>query len=146
MSFQPNQALGHGHTQLLSSRFHLVETIWLMGDCQPGYNSANRIHECDIIFILASVNTHIDTHGFLLELMTGCPGRAQAAVHLSEHSQCGTLLRVKPGKPGGTIPKWRSQRGSHLVLNPQVTGGRGRQVVIGIIACSTPFLFRSPLV
>ena len=72
--------------------------------------------------------------------------RAQATVNLLEHSQCGTLLTVLPDKPGGTIPKRRSQRSSHLVLNPQVTGGRGRQVVNGIIACSTPFRIRSPLV
>ena len=98
------------------------------------------------MFILTPVNSYKDTHGFLLELMIGCPGRAQAAVHLLEHSQCGTLLTVKPGKPGGTIRKRRSQRSSHLVLNPQVTGGRGRQVVIGIIACSTPFRSLSPLV
>jgi len=70
----------------------------------------------------------------------------QAAVNLLEHSQCGTLSTVWPGKPGGTIPTRRSRRGSHLVLDPQVTGGRGRQAVIGIIACSTPFRTRSPLV
>jgi hypothetical protein len=98
------------------------------------------------MFILAPVNTDVDAHGNLLELVTGCPGRAQAAVNLLEHSQCGTLSTVKPGKPGGTIPTRRSRRGSHLVLDPQVTGGRGRQAVIGIIACSTPFLTRSPIV
>jgi hypothetical protein len=98
------------------------------------------------MFILAPVNTDVDTHGILLELMTGCPSRAQATVNLLEHSQCGTLLTVLPDKPGGTIPKRRSQRSSHLVLNPQVTGGRGRRVVNGIIACSTPFRIRSPLV
>jgi hypothetical protein len=66
--------------------------------------------------------------------------QARATVHLLKHSQCGTILTVWPGKPGGTIRRWRSQRGSHLVLDPQVTGVRGRQAMIGVIACSTPFL------
>ncbi len=141
-----HQAVGHGYTQLLPSSIQLVESIWLMGDRQPGYNGAGCIHESDIMFILAPVNTDTDTYGNLLEFVTGCPGPAQAAVHLLEHSQCSTLLTVWPGKPGGTIPTWRSQRGSNLGLDPQVTGGRGRQAVIGIIACSTPFLIRSPIV
>jgi hypothetical protein len=140
------QAVGRGQSQLLSGRFQLAETVWLMRDFQPGYNGASCIHEGDIMFILAPVNTDVDAHGNLLELMTGCPGRVQATVNLLGHSQCGTLSTVKPGKPGGTIPKQRSQRGSHLVLNPQVTDGRGRQAVIGIIACSTSFRTRSPLV
>ena len=80
------------------------------------------------------------------ELCFGRTGRAQAAVNLLEHSQWGKLLTMWAGKPGGTILNQRSQRTSHLVLNPQVTGGRGRQAVIGIITCSTQFRNHSPLV
>jgi hypothetical protein len=99
------------------------------------------------MFVLAPVNTHIDTHGNLLELVTRCPGPgAQAAVNLLEHSQCGTLLTVWPGKPGWTIPTRSSQRSSHVVVDRLVTGGRDRQAVIGIIACSTLFRIRSPIV
>ena len=117
-----------------------------MRDREAGYNGTSGIHESDIMFILAPVNADKGTHGILLELVTGCPGRTQAAVNLLEHSQCATLSTVRPGKPGGTIPKGRSQRCSHRVLDPQVTGGRGRQVVMDIITCSTPFPIRSPLV
>ena len=68
-----HQALSRGHTQLLSGRFQLAETIWLMVDREPGYNGAGRIHEADIISILTPVNTDVDTHGLLLELMTVYP-------------------------------------------------------------------------
>jgi hypothetical protein len=47
--FQPNQALVGGHSQLLSRRFQLAETIWLMGDRQPGNNGTSGIHEDDIM-------------------------------------------------------------------------------------------------
>jgi len=63
-----------------------------MGDRQPGYIDSSCIHEGDIMFILAPVNAHIDTQGFLLDLMTGYTDPAQAAVHLLDHSQCGSLL------------------------------------------------------
>lgn len=47
---------------------------------------------------------------------------------------------------GETIPTGCSQRSAHLILNPQVTGGRGGKAVNGIIACSTSFPIRSQLV